>query len=63
MREKELEEGVADIKDFWGLFIVKRESSLRAALWSLLLLLFWYFVSWYFRSKFGAVHTANHPIR
>jgi hypothetical protein len=50
-RETELEEGVTEIENFWGLFIVERNSSLRMALWSFFLLLpsVYFFFAWLFQ--------------
>jgi hypothetical protein len=50
-REMELEEGVPDTEDFWGLFIVERQSIFKATLWSLFLLLpsVCFFFAWLFQ--------------
>jgi hypothetical protein len=50
-RETELEEGVTEIEDFWGLYIVERRSNIRAVLWSFFLLLpsTYFFFAWLFQ--------------
>ena len=37
-RETKLRRECTEIEDFWGLYIVERQSTLKAALWSLFLL-------------------------
>lgn len=50
-RETELEEGVVEIEDFWGLYILERQSTLRAGFWSLVLSLpsIYFFFAWLFQ--------------
>jgi hypothetical protein len=47
----ELEDGVSNTEDFWGLYIVEKQSTFRAVLWSLFLLLpsFYFFFAWLFQ--------------
>ncbi|KAJ6094202.1 hypothetical protein N7467_003047 [Penicillium canescens] len=63
-RETELEEGVTEIEDFWGLYIVERQSNLRAALWSLFLLpSIYFFFAWLFQwGHAGDLQNASVPI-